>query len=98
MLLGPGVHVLRRRSDTNVPFLLDWASVSATAPSSLVVVVGAKVVETVFVGPYSPHTWWASNPIIGPREAPEPGQVVAIHVGPDAMSRIESNLELEGAS
>ena len=94
MLLGPGHHVLLRPADPNVPFILDWASVSASIPSKVRVIIGGRMIEAVYVGAYSPHTWWGNNPLINPRDEPVPGQSVEIEVEEGAILRIESNLEL----
>ena len=91
MILFPGKHKFRRDSEPSRPCVVDYASVSACGPSYVKVLVNNKLVEHVYVGSYSPHTWWGNNPLLG-KDEPEPGQEVVIFVGEDAIFRIESNL------
>ena len=95
MILRPGTHRLRRATDPNTPFVLDYASVSASSPTVVRVFVGDTLVEEVYVGPYSPHTWWANNPLMTERQIPAPGERVTIEVGGGAIFRLESNLLID---
>lgn len=98
MLLFPGTHSFRRDANPNRPCTIDYMSVSAAAPSTLKVFVNAFLVEFVYVGAYSPHTWWGNNPIVAEAQMPQPGETVIIEVGEQAICRIESNLlpDLDG--
>lgn len=89
MLLYPGLHVLK--VDDSGLMNLDWASVSASAPSFLKVRLNDDLIEDVFVGAYSPHTWWGNNPLIPPARLVPQSRIV-IEVGPGAVLRIEGNL------
>lgn len=71
---------------------LDFVSASARVPSSVRVWYGAELIEDVYVGAYSPHTWWGGNSLMG-RVSPVTGGVLTIEVGPDAKVRIEGDLE-----
>lgn len=89
MLLREGTHTLRL--DKSGLANLDWASVSAIKPSSVRVWLDDELVEDVFVGPYSPHTWWGNNPLLGSRPLTA-DSVIKIEVGPAAILRIEGTL------
>lgn len=91
MLLYPGQYrlVLDKSGLAN----LDWASVSASAPSFVRIWFDGDLVEDVFVGAYSPHTWWGNNPLLGSRSL-TPESTVRVEVGPNAIVRIEGNLVL----
>jgi len=93
MILGPGTHRLRRSGDADRPFVLEYASVSAQQPSRLRVWVGDALVEDVYVGAHSPHTWWSNNPLLTEAQYPPPGGEVVIEVGEGAVLRLEANLE-----
>ncbi len=92
MLLPPGRHVFRRAADPHAPFVLRWASASADRPSSVRVLVGEALVEDARIGPFSPHTWWSSNPLIEEEEQPKPGGRVTVEVGEGATLRVHWNL------
>ncbi len=95
MILRQGVHTLRRDCNIDRPMTLDWASVSASSPSRVTVrLEEGEVIEDVFVGPYSPHTWWSSNSLLHKIEL-EPEQAIVIVIGRDAIMRIETNLVKE---
>lgn len=95
MILKPGTHVLQRAEDANRPCSIEYASVSASAPTTLQVLLGEEIIEDVHVGTYSPHTWWINNPLLGIKQVPDPSQRVTIIVGENAIFRIEChNLEL----
>lgn len=85
MILGPGTHRFRVSSDLYAP---DYVSVSARAPSTLTVLVNEEIVEDVFVGSHSPHTWWTHNSLFGRRRLTV-GDIIEIQVGPDVKLRIE---------
>ena len=70
---------------------LDWASVSATEPSYVKVWLDDVLTESVFVGAYSPHTWWLSNPLLGCC-ALGSEQIITIEVGNGAIFRVEGSL------
>ena len=71
--------------------VVDYASASAKEPSYIKVWIGAELIEEVYIGSYSPHTWWSNNPLFGSKE-PDPGGTATIEVGPNALLRLESNL------
>lgn len=89
MLLYPGKHklVLDQSGLAN----LEWASVSASSPTRVKVWLDGELLEEVLVGPYSPHTWWGNNPLLGGRPLTQKS-VLEIEVGEAAILRIEGNL------
>jgi len=88
MILYEGIHKFRRDKELLRPIVIDYASVSALSPSELKVFVGDKLVEHVYVGIYSPHTWWGNNSLFG-RNEPLPGEEFTVIVGKSAIFRIE---------
>lgn len=95
MLLRTGRHPFRRDEEPSRPLMINYVSVSASAQSFVKVSVHSKVIEEVFVGPYSPHTWWGNNPLMTDDDT-KPGDYITIEVGPNAIMRIESNLQYVG--
>lgn len=93
MLLAPGTHHFQRDEEPNRPMTIDYASASAQAPSYIKVYVGDVLIEHVYLSAGSPHTWWGNNPLFG-RSEPAPGQHVSIEVGPTAIMRLESDLQV----
>ena len=91
MILLPGTHTLTRPDAKDVPFLLDWASASALAPTTIEVWRGAELIERCYIGPSSPHTWWSNNPLLIEKQYPGPGETITIIVGASAVMRIEVN-------
>lgn len=87
--MRPGTHILRRIGSPDT-FSVDYASVSARESSFVRVAVGDEEVEYVYVGPYSPHTWWSGNALFG-RRGPAVDEVVTIEVGPAAVFRLEGD-------
>ncbi len=93
MLFGPGKYTLYRDLDPLRPCCVDYASISAHTPSTLQVWVGNDLIESVYVGAYSPHTWWSGNSLLGYREL-VCGESLTIEVGEGAIFRLESNLHV----
>jgi hypothetical protein len=89
---GFAKYEFKRAGDLKVPFLLEYASVSARIPSRVRVSLNDEIIEDVYIGPYTPHTWWSSNALIPESRWPKADVVVTIEVGAGAILRLESNL------
>lgn len=88
MVLYEGRHTFYRDPDASRPFVVDYVSVSAAAPTQMRVTVGTTLIEHVHVGPFSPHTWWGNNGLFE-RHEPLPGERFTIELGPAAILRLE---------
>jgi hypothetical protein len=93
MILEPGRYRLRRKQDEGIPVWVDYASVSAQSGSRVTVWVNDERIEDIYVGPYSPHTWWAGNALFGVHQL-SLTDTVTIHITGEALMRLESNMEL----
>lgn len=91
MLLYTGSHKLRL--DNSDLANVDWASISASAPSRLKVWFDGELIEDLFVGIHSPYQWWGSNPLLS--RPLKPTSVIDIEIGGDAVMRIEGNLVVD---
>ncbi len=88
ILTGPGQFLFRFTDPGN----LDFASASASEGSFVRAWYDDELIEDVFIGPYSPHTWWVGNGLIG-RKSPVPGAQLMLEVGAHVKVRIEGDLE-----
>ena len=91
ILEGPGTFFLEL--DPGDCQAIDFASMSARAPSFIKVEVDGELVESAYIGPYgSPHTWWNGNALLG-RKQLLPGTQIKIELGPDVLLRIDGDVK-----
>lgn len=98
MVLAPGLHTFRRDPEPHRPATVLYASASAPEPSWLRAALdrghGAVLIEEVFLGASSPHTWWGNNPLFTDEllSTLTVEDRLLIEVGPGARLRLETNL------